>query len=346
MHQVIVAWTDKNSFGFEANLPLLWSGKRNLKLGSKNKIDILFLSGYQNLGGKYLSSLKNVGYSVYDASRIYDHYSSKYKQLNRFRDYEKKCFLRWLVLKNFYKRAPIIHFDGDIVFNQTPERLAQRLGKYTFILQGCPALASLKNPSWLKAYQKSLNQFAKDIDKYSLQAWNQRQGWKKSFKKKWAGSRYRRIISSDQDLVSHLIHTDQLPQDSPTMIKKANSDMILFENPLYFFGLNKEDKPFKYQRKGIIDYINNKKVAIWHMQTNFSDYLKRYYLLKGKLKMPLRIHNPHALGNKTMDELLYNLLYMFKIPQKILRLDVYKYFFEEKDFSLIFNNQVFWKKAF
>jgi len=343
---VIVVWTKTGVDGFEKNIPLLWSGRRNRKLGSKNKIDVLFLQGYESLNKSYLANLKSTGYSLFDVSKIYKARAKKYKNLNRFGDYEKKCFLRWLVIKKFYQKSPLIHFDADVVFNETPEALSKRLGKYTFVLQGCPAFVSIANYKWLDCYQNALNQFVKNIEKYSKIAWKQRKGWQKSFKKKWAGSRFRPVISSDQDLISHLIHTDQLPQDSPGIIKKAASDMILFENPLYFFELNKKGAPFVYRRKGLVDYLNNKKAAFWHMQTNFADYLKKIYLLKQRFLIPGRIHNPLESKKKKIDNIIYSILYTTKIPQNFKRIHIYKYFFEEKDFSLVFNNKTFWKGVF
>jgi hypothetical protein len=345
MKNVITIWNESTPQAFESNIPLLWSGKRNLKLGSKNNLEILLLDGVKNYPRDYLKKLQETGYQIHDVKNIYDSYSQDYLQLNCFGDYEKKCFLRWLVIKDFFNREPILHVDADVVFNELPEILAKKLKRFTFVLQGCPAFAAINNPDWLAIYKQALDTFTEDIEGYSRQAWKERAGWKKTFNSKWAGSRVRRIISSDQDFISHLTHTDRLPQDKPKSIKAACPDLIFFENPLLFFELNQEMIPFSYKRQGSFDFLNNKKVAIWHMQTNFVDYLKRALVFRNQLHLPLKIHSP-LTQPRFLDQRLYRLLFALNVFQQITRLDIYRYFFHKKDFAGVFNNQVFWQNVF
>ena len=345
MENVTVGWIKNDSITSERKIPYIWNGKRNIKLGSKNDIDIILLEGYNKLDETYINSLQNLGYSIVDASDIYNKYKIKYNVLNRFGDYEKKCFLRWLVINDLYGESPIIHYDGDVVFNCTPENLICRFGKFTFVLQGCPAFVSIRDTSWFEIYKKNLDKFTNNIEKYSANAWKQRQRWEQSFKYKWAGSRYRKIITSDQDLISHLIHIDELPQDNPHLIRWHNKDIILFENPLYFFVHNMDMAPFIYQRKNGVDYFNNKKVAFWHMQSSFTGYLKHIYILRYLLKLrKFKITNPLEGPDPILLNKFKNtaILHYLGIIRNLDRIHICKYFFDKSDLSEVFNNKVFW----
>ncbi len=198
---------------------------------------------------------------------------------------------------------------------------------------------SINNADWFNEYYHNLLAFSKDIDKYSADAWNQRSGWEYSYEKKWAGSRNRKIISSDQDLISHLIHMDKLPQEDPNKIK-SNCNLILLENPLYLSSHLRDIFPLKYKRTNHIDYFNDKKIAFWHMQSNFMDYLA-FYMQRGLLNKMFRCSNP--LEQKSIDYFLIKLLKVAGL-KKLNRLDVYRYFFAKVDFSTLFRNSVFWQK--
>lgn len=339
MTSVIVVWVIDSVQGFERHVPLKFICDRNKKLGSQNNFKILVMEGFEKLSIDYIESLKYLGNDIIDSSKVYKSYNDKFHQLNRFGDYEKKCFLRWLVIKNILPNEPVIHYDGDIIFNEIPENLEKSLGKYTFVLQGCPALVSINNTDWLTEYQKHLTLFTKDIENYSHKAWKEREGWEQSLEDKWAGSRYREIISSDQDLISHLIHTDRLPQEKPDIIK-ADLDLLLFENPLYSFAYLKEMLPLAYQRVNNVDHYNGRKVAIWHMQTSFTRYLE-LVIKRGWLNNVTKCHNP--LMKKSFDYKLIRELENAKLIKRLSRLDIYEYFFERNDLSKVFNSRVFWK---
>ena len=87
---------------------------------------------------------------------------------------------------------------------------------------------------WFEQYKKALDAFTNDIEGYSAQAWKQRDGWEITFRTRWAGSRFKKIISSDQDFLSHLMHTGQIKQDSIESIMFALKDYLAFQNPLFF----------------------------------------------------------------------------------------------------------------
>lgn len=344
MVNVTFCWVPTTSIRYESYVPTLWIGKRNIKLGSKNPIDLIFLEGHEKLDKEYIDSIRETGYTLIDASKIYNEVKKGYTRLNRFPENQKKDFIRWLIIKKLYGSERVIHYDGDIVFNETPEDLEKKLGRYTFVLQGCPAFVSMRDPSWLELYEKNLNRFCDDIEGYSARAWAKREGYELSWKNRWAGTRYRKIISSDQDFVSHLIHTDILPQDSPDVIKSSNSDLILFENPLYIFNHNPDIGSAPYHRKELVDYFGDRKVAFWHLQNGFANYLKLAYVLKYKLGYPFRIPNKLEWQSSSWKGLKVRLINPLDrlITKSISRRFVCEHFFDRKDFSKVFTKENFW----
>lgn len=346
MRNVICCWCNGDSTSFENHVPLLFVGERNLKLGFKNDIDILFLHGYELLNENYRSALKGIGYELSDAQKIFLDLDKKYDKLEMFGSYEKKCFLRWLVISQYFCGEHITHYDGDVIFNEDPRILRQALSGKTFVLQGCPALTCISDQTWFLQYQEQLALFSADIKGYSEKAWMEREGWESSHQQKWAGSRCRRIISSDQDFISHLIHTDRIIQDRPYEVLKDLDSYIFFENPLYIGGYTpyRKERPFKYVRKSGIDYLNEKRVALWHMQSDFNYYLGKFIFRKKTLKrtgiIPGRLRN--HLEGRSMEDYLFLMFNKISGGRNSSRLAVYKYFFEESDLGEVLTDKVWW----
>ncbi|QQR49676.1 hypothetical protein IPF37_02430 [bacterium] len=351
MKNVIVAWCAESEITFERHVPLAFVGRRNRQLGYSNDIAILFLQGLQLLSDAYKTELRTLGFTLYDASSLYQAHAQRYTQLDRFGDYEKKCFLRWLVIRDVFQNQPVIHYDGDIVFNEDPKIIAEKLTGTTFVLQGCPAFTVISDTGWFVQYQAQLDRFVSNIEEYSAQAWQQRVGWEISFKTRWAGSRFRQTITSDQDLISHLIHTRQLVQQSIENVYERLQDYLLFENPL-LINFYDDCFPYKYFRKNGIDYFSysredaqhqryTKRILFWHMQSCFNFYLAKY-LLRKKIIMPLG-RLSLDLENQTREGRVNRFLKRY--VQHDRRLSVYEYFFEKHDFSGVFSDKIWWKRG-
>lgn len=182
MKNVIVAWCNDNSVSFENLVPLKFSGCRNSQLGFKEKINVLFLEGYKLLNEEYKESLQELGYELHNNEKIYQELSNKYNELSRFGNYEKKCFLRWLVISKYFDGDDIIHYDGDVIFNEDPSNVQEKLRGMTFVLQGCPAVTAISNNNWYSQYKYNLDLFVDDIVDYSAKAWKLNLGRKKQKK--------------------------------------------------------------------------------------------------------------------------------------------------------------------
>ena len=353
MKNIIVAWCKTNEIDFENFVPIKFIGTRNKKLGLSNDFNILFLSGFSLLSDSYKRSLIDLGFILHDVSSIYDEFEKKYFQSNRFSDYAKKCFLRWLVIDKFFNGEEIIHYDGDIVFNEDPKIIAQKLKGKTFILQGCPAFAVISNADWFKQYEEHLGFFAKDIEGYCEKAWEERAGWDVTFKTRWAGSRFSKIFLHDQDFISHLIHRGKIIQDPVEEVMFALRDYIFFENPLFVHSYD-ENFPYSYSREKGIDYLfynrdevlnklYKKKILFWHMQSCFNFYLAKFILRRKVFRfLPLGGIKLNLFKNDWEDRVNKKMAVFFKHTN---RLDVYKYFFEKNDFSRVLRNNIWWKNG-
>jgi len=339
MRSVMCCWADDGPDRFEGSVPLAFSGARNLALGFGNDIDVHFLSGYECLGEDYRDGLRELGYRIHDSNRLLQEHSRRFPQLGRFSGYERKCFLRWLVLASHYQGEAIVHCDGDILFNEDPAVIQELLREMTFVLQGCPALASIVDGAWFNQYEEELGRFSRDVEGYSRQAWEERQGWEASDIGKWAGRRDRLIISHDQDLISHLIHTDRIVQDPPSEVRSRLGSYLLFENPLYMHGYDNDLRLARYERRGSIDYIDDRRVLVWHMQNDFVEYLNRFILRKKLfLRRPSRLEREG--GHRSRDAVLRKLLGLSGN-----RLEVYRYFFQEHDLREVLSDGTWWERG-
>jgi hypothetical protein len=99
--------------------------------------------------------------------------------------------------------------------------------------------------------------------------------------------------------------------------------------------------PFKYSRVEGIDFLNNKKVAIWHMQSHFNNYLGKFMIRKKYLNYlsNTRLKNQ----DKDVEFYLQKLVTQVMNLQPMSRLDVYKYFFESNDFRELLSTKTWWK---
>lgn len=350
MKNIIVAWCNSSENDFENFVPLNFVGERNLKLGFSNDMHVLFLNGINNLTVAYKKKLSDLGYHLHDCSHIYQKFDEKYNKLSRFGDYEKKCFLRWLVIDEYFRGEQIIHYDGDIVFNEDVAVIQKLLNGFTFVLQGCPAFTCISDLSWFESYKSELDKFIDDIQGYSAKAWQERTGWEVTFRTRWSGSRFREIITSDQDFLSHLMHTGRIVQDSVEKILLVLNDYIVFQNPLYIHMYDDNFPYLKCIRENGIDYFlckredgkichYKKRVLFWHMQSGFNFYLAKFIFRKKFLwwlpigRLPL-LGYEHCINKK------------FKRFLKFyLRLNVYDYFLNKYDFSGIMRDKVWWKRG-
>lgn len=293
----VSAWLakDKDAAAFERSVPLLYNARRLRRMGSRAEATVLFLDGFDRLSPAYVGELAAEGFHVVDAAEGLREAEAAAPALRRFNRYEQLCFLRWLVLDGITAGSdgPVLHIDGDLVFGATPERVVASLAGRTLVLQGCPALTSIADRDWFAIYAEELARFCRDIDGYSAAAWAKRPGWEVSHRERWAGSRFREVIGSDQDLISHLIHTERLPQADPRELVAAG-DLYWAENPLYIHSHAElqlgRSSGLSFTTEGGSCFLDGREMAVWHMQSAFVRYLGRALALR-RLRWPGRFPN-------------------------------------------------------
>lgn len=338
MRQIIVVWNKSDDSAFESNVPLLFNGERNRRLGSKCNFVVLFLEGMSLLSRDYREKLSALGFTLYDAESTYRPLEEKYKILERFSDYERKCFLRWLVIREIYGNAPFVHYDADIVFNATPEELEAQFESLTFILQGCPAYARVEDPSWLEIYLAELDKFVADIEKYSDEAWRQRNNFVPTFRARNSQLWNRRILSSDQDLLQFLTLSERLPQASADAMN-ARCSTALFQNPIVIGEDIHMQLPLAYERKGGIDYIGGRKVAFWHMQGFFCNYLG-YASFCSQIHIPGRV--PCIQANRMLSYRAFG--FAKRLSGRYTRGGLARRYFDNSDdLGFLLNKRRFWQ---
>jgi hypothetical protein len=349
MRVVIFAWASGTEADFEERFALALVGRHYRELGFSGPIDLVFLSDLGRLSPAYRAELERSGYELNDASAVFARIDESFPGLADLRLTERMWLLRWLVARERYEARPTLHLDADVVLNEDPAVVARLAEGLTFVLQGCPALAAISDPTWYVEWESALRAFSEDRDAYSRAAWAEREGWRISMRTRWAGSRFSREIRHEQDLLSHLIHTRRIRQDPVEEVLHAFDGYLLFENPL-FFDVELDFLSFGYARSGGIDYLDCRAVEdlsevverhrplCWHMQTFAARYI-------GKALALARFAGGRPFGRLGIDlrtERLDSLARRVKIPS---RLELYRQVFESGDFGPAFNPRLWWRQG-
>jgi hypothetical protein len=346
MQLVTFVWASGSEHDFEQRFALAFVGRRYRELGFTGGIDVVFLSGLDNLSAGYRRELEGSGFRLRDAAAAYARAEESVPGLAGLSPTHRKWFLRWLVAREIYEE-PIVHLDADVVLNEGPAVVARLADGLTFVLQGCPAFAAVSDPGWYDEYESALRAFARDPEAYSRKAWAEREGWRISMRTRWAGNRFSEAIEHDQDLLSHLVHTRGIRQDPVEDVLRAFDGYLLFENPL-FFDLEVDFTRFTYVRDAGIDYLDCRyqenfeeavtrgRPLLWHLQTFSARYL-------GKSLALARYGGGLPFGRVRLDlttERLDRLARRIGVPS---RLDLYRQVFETGDFAPVFQARRWWR---
>lgn len=279
---VSFAWLGEHDTqeSFEANTPFAFLGQQLQSMHFAGRFVILVLDGYDRLSPSYRVQLKTLGLELIDYGPDTRQLRSRFQGLDRFDRYGFFCFIRWIALRAFLtsenSREQIIHLDGDIVFNASPDEIAADLQGLTFVLQGCPAIATVSDYDWFAAYEEELLKFSRDISGYCNDAFHNKAGWLESARQKWAGVWDGPGMTHDQDLICYLIHADRLVQDRPGAFAK-NLKLYYAQNPYWLhegaeLQLGRESG-LSFSSRANACYLEDKKIALWHFQSFFARQL-------------------------------------------------------------------------
>jgi len=352
----IFAWlTEKDNVeSFEHHVPLLFLGNYLKRKAWNQVFHVVFLDGFDRLSGNFVAKLRAVGFEVISLSSECRRLMRVFRNLERFGIYEMLCFLRWPMLLYYLGagkiREQVFHFDGDVIFNASPQEITEDVAGLTFVLQGCPAFVSISNYDWLKSYCDELSKFNNDIEGYSSTAWSDRSGWEKSYIDRWAGMWDRRILGSDQDLINYLVHTGKILQDNPQTFVK-DLELYYSENPLYFNSHASiqvsRNHGLSFSSDGTTCYVEGKKIAFWHFQSAFASYVNAAIVLHN-MHYPFRYPN-HLSGGSLSRKLWAGARRLHPMKRKEIYGSLKELNSDEFDgrfsFVDIFNCRSYWEKG-
>jgi len=199
----------------------------------------------------------------------------------------------------------------------------------------------VEDPAWLESYEVELNRFVVNVETYSADAWRQRSDFVATVQERNGSLWARRILSSDQDFMQFLSLSGRLPHaDAATVNERCST--ALFQNPLVIGSDVQIPLPLHYERRDGIDYIGGRKVAFWHMQNDFSNYLG-YATFLNQFGIGGRV--PWVRAERPLSYLAYRGMTRFSSAYSRGQL-MRQYFGDHSDdLVFLFNDKRFWQSG-
>ncbi|MBE9172114.1 hypothetical protein IQ216_03155 [Cyanobium sp. LEGE 06143] len=247
---------------FEDHVALL-SSARALKFEQHCPLEVIILSGFNELQLDYVEELKALNVNLNDCTDITRELFLEYRHLMQdINDYEFLCFIRWIVISRFLVNEDYVHIDADLHMQINSSDFLKLFKGLTGTF-GSPCLVAEHGGDWFQAYCHYFTMLIND----------------KSGLLQLLGdteiSLIRTNIVSDQDLINSLEKNNRLP----TLLSSFNlENWSVFINPLWPY-ITKPSSPVGFSQNGPIDLIGGKPVLFWHLQNDFVSFLGRYYLL-------------------------------------------------------------------
>ncbi len=157
---------------YQKNTPINEIAEHAARHGfNDEEVDVLCLHGYEFFPPADVARLRERNFLLRDASSLYHAIARRYRNLRGlYPNHFYECFLRWIVLKEFYAGAPILAWDADIFFNEKLSRIHAEFAGSTMTCSST-CFAALHDPGWLAAYEQQLNAFERGPDAYLAAAY-------------------------------------------------------------------------------------------------------------------------------------------------------------------------------
>lgn len=344
----IVLYLDQPFSDVDAIIGL--SKAAEIKMASANPsqaVEVLVIRGFENVPEEARRRLAELKYNVVDASGVLESVRRKYPYANDARiwrndPFHELCFLRWLVLEEYFGDTPILATDADIVWRIDPEILLEgwKQGGSSLCMTA-PCYAFIKGADWYQAYRSGLERVA------------EHSGYGSEFKKDHFTGLYH-----DQALIQYLVRHGELENDTANLLGHGFSDIYHFMvNPLQIRPAPGES-PLTFERKGQADIIGGKIVPYWHMQQRFTRYLWAARFLPVFLDRKMRVpYEGHVADKPDPAVLLLNSLhFLIRRGDVVLkhhrhaplipltnRAAIYGEFFDGGLAHEVFSNEIWWK---
>jgi len=297
MKLVTTIWV--NDFESFENKVCLLNLAEQQRFNSTTPLHALVLDGINKLPDSYIHRLGELNVMIHDACNLVEAITSRYRSsLGFVNDYEFLCFIRWLVIDEFFSGEPYLHIDSDLYINIDSSSFVELFGGLSGTF-GSPCLTSCASRSWAERYKDNFLAFIADPATF------------RSRFKNIDISMLRDHIGSDQDLIHILECAEELPNLRDSFDFKTWS---IFINPLWPY-ISKPSKPVRFEQRSSVDHIDNKNVLFWHMQNDFTTYVGRAIFLKETLfslkqesLWPTRIPLPYLQLDKSTDNITLKII--------------------------------------
>ena len=92
-----------------------------------------------------------------------------------------------------------------------------------------------------------------------------------------------------------------------------------------------------------VDFINRRRVLLWHMQSDFVRYLSKFLFTKTYLPNKFLSRIGNDFETKDLYSYMHDVACRYLGKRPLTRLDVYRYFFEKADLIEVLNARIWWK---
>lgn len=275
------------------------------------------------------------------------------------------AFMRWLLIERLFDWAPVLCYDGDILHNVPLDQLSAAFRGITRTATST-AFAAISNPDWFRSWARHLELLERapspDFDRHVTRL---------------AGGYDTFNATPEEYFAKLLIEAGELPQDEldisfPFWIVPQPHLLPRLYNFVETKALNRIPVPMSYARTGGTDTLNGKPLAFWHMQKPFMSQLSALAIFREKQPQtdPQTIHAYNFYGQIATEKRVRQIdpyhsdggydtvpANLEQLALSLLRLDaqfaqssvadernpfhpafLYRYYFQHRDFSLLFNN--------
>lgn len=129
-------------------------------------VDVLCLFGWEFVPEADRVALQARNFHLRDVSKLYRGIAARYPNLQgRYQSHFFECFLRWVVIREYYGTTPLLAWDADIFFNERLSRLHDEFAGATFTCSST-CFVALHDPGWLETYTRELDLFERSPEDY------------------------------------------------------------------------------------------------------------------------------------------------------------------------------------
>ena len=283
-------------------------------------VDVLCLHGFEFIPPADLAALRGRNFILQDVSSLYRSIAVRYPNLRkRYSNHFFECFLRWIVIKEFYQGAPVLAWDADIFFNDKLSRIHAEFAGSTFT-SSSTCFVALSDPGWLAVYEEQLNLFEQNPQAFLFTAFmhlNKLQNSGHDFHTSFFGPKLEASLNSvetwnqtfdwtpEEMFVDFLVRTERLPYH----LAKGRSQYFLCAQPLLLprlawthplgagFDVEAPDGAGLTQENGYYQ-VGDRPLAFLHFQGALFRACATHQIFHRILQNPVLLHDEYCRAGR------------------------------------------------